>query len=432
MAQRSADTAETSAATATGTAHGPGPGSVHGVAPGTGAEPRVHYDPYDTAIVADPYPVYARLRDEAPLYYNPRYDFWALSRHADVERALLDWKVFSNRRSDILELVKSDFDMPDGVMMFEDPPEHTMLRGLMARVFTPRRMAEIEDRIRSYCITCLDPLVGTDGFDIIAELAAMMPMRVIGMLLGIPESEQVSVRDANDANLRTRPGTPIKVTDASRIADGRIYADYVDWRAANPSDDLMTALLNVEFTDEHGVHRKLTRPEVLHYTQVVAGAGNETTGRLIGWLAKVLAEHPRQRREIAEDRSLLTRAVDETLRFEPTGPHVARYLAADFDYAGTTVPAGSAMLLLFGAANRDERRYRDPDTFDIHRDNISHLTFGKGLHYCLGANLARLEGRVALDELLNRWPEWDIDRDTARLAPTSTVRGWEYLRILVG
>ena len=135
MAQRSADTAETSAATATGTAHGPGPGSVHGVAPGTGAEPRVHYDPYDTAIVADPYPVYARLRDEAPLYYNPRYDFWALSRHADVERALLDWKVFSNRRSDILELVKSDFDMPEGVMMFEDPPEHTMLRGLMARVF---------------------------------------------------------------------------------------------------------------------------------------------------------------------------------------------------------------------------------------------------------------------------------------------------------
>jgi cytochrome P450 len=206
----------------------------------------------------------------------------------------------------------------------------------------------------------------------------------------------------------------------------------VEWRAANPSDDLMTALLNVEFTDEAGVHRKLTRKEVLHYTQVVAGAGNETTGRLIGWLAKVLAEHPQQRREIVEDRSLLGRAVDETLRFEPTGPHVARYLARDFEYDGTTVPAGSAILLLFGAANRDERRYRNPDTFDIHRDNISHLTFGKGLHYCLGANLARLEGRVALDELLNRWPEWNIDYDTARLAPTSTVRGWEHLRMLVG
>jgi cytochrome P450 len=391
----------------------------------------VYYDPYDVGITADPYPTYARLREEAPIYYNDRYDFWALSRHPDVEKALSNWEVFSNQRSDILELMKSDFDMPKGVMMFEDPPVHTMLRGLMSRVFTPRRMAEIEDQIRQFCIRCLDPLVGSDGFDIIAELASMMPMRVIGMLMGIPEDEQISVRDANDANLRTRPGAPMKVVKADAIADGSVYADYVDWRAKNPSDDLMTALLNVEFDDENGVRRKLTRKEVLHYTQVVAGAGNETTGRLIGWLAKVLAEHPDQRREVAEDRSLLLRAVDETLRFEPTGPHVARYMARDFECYGTTVPAGSAMLLLFGAANRDPRRYQDPDNFDIHRDNISHLTFGKGLHYCLGANLARLEGRVALDELLNRFGEWDIDYNSMQLAPTSTVRGWERLRLVL-
>jgi cytochrome P450 len=391
----------------------------------------VYYDPYDVGITADPYPTYARLREEAPIYYNDRYDFWALSRHPDVEKALSNWEVFSNQRSDILELMKSDFDMPNGVMMFEDPPVHTMLRGLMSRVFTPRRMAEIEDQIRQFCIRCLDPLVGSDGFDIIADLASMMPMRVIGMLMGIPEDEQISVRDANDANLRTRPGAPMKVVKADAIADGSVYADYVDWRAKNPSDDLMTALLNVEFEDENGVRRKLTRKEVLHYTQVVAGAGNETTGRLIGWLAKVLAEHPDQRRDVAEDRSLLLRAVDETLRFEPTGPHVARHMARDFECYGTTVPAGSAVLLLFGAANRDPRRYQDPDNFDIHRDNISHLTFGKGLHYCLGANLARLEGRVALDELLNRFGEWDIDYDSMQLAPTSTVRGWERLRLVL-
>jgi len=306
-----------------------------------------------------------------------------------------------------------------------------MRRGVMSRVFTPRRMAEIEDQIRRYCIRCLDPLVGSDGFDIIAELASMMPMRVIGMLLGIPEDDQISVRDANDANLRTKPGTPMKVVNPDAIADGSIYADYIDWRARNPSDDLMTSLLNVEFEDEDGVTRKLTRKEVLHYTQVVAGAGNETTGRLIGWLAKVLAEHPGQRRDVFEDRSLLTRAVDETLRFEPTGPHVARYVIRDFECYGRTVPAGSAMLLLFGAANRDPRRYKDPDTFNIHRNNIAHLTFGKGVHYCLGANLARLEGRVALDELLNRWPEWDIDYDSLQLAPTSTVRGWERLRVVL-
>src|ERR1700741_5684878 len=204
----------------------------------------VYYDPYDINIVHDPYPVYARLRDEAPIYYNERYDFWAISRHADVEKALSDWQTFSNTRSDILELVKSKFDMPPGVMMFEDPPMHTMLRGLMGRVFTPRRMAAIEDQIRQYCVRCLDPLVGSSGFDIIAELASMMPMRVIGMLLGIPESEQISVRDANDANLRTKTGAPLRVADADSIADGRIYADYVEWRSKNPSDDLMTQLLN--------------------------------------------------------------------------------------------------------------------------------------------------------------------------------------------
>lgn len=390
----------------------------------------VYYDPYDVNITANPYPTFARLRDEAPLYYNERYNFWAISRHADVEKALSDWETFSNSRSDILELIQSRFPMPPGVMMFEDPPTHTMLRGVMSRVFTPRRMAAIEDQIRAYCVRCLDPLVGSNGFDIIAELASMMPMRVIGMLLGIPEADQIGVRDANDANLRTRPGTPMKVADPDSIADGRIYADYVDWRAENPSGDLMTALLNVEFEDASGVTRKLTRKEVLHYTQVVAGAGNETTGRLIGWLAKVLAEHPDQRREVEQDRSLLTRAVDETLRFEPTGPHVARYTLRDFEAYGTTVPAGSAVLLLFGSANRDPLRYKDPDTFSLHRDNISHLTFGKGVHYCLGANLARLEGRVALDELLNRWPEWDVDYDSLKLAPTSTVRGWERLRIV--
>jgi cytochrome P450 len=391
----------------------------------------VYYDPYDLTIAANPWPTYARLRDEAPIYYNDRYDFWALSRYSDVEAALSNWETFSNSRSDILELVKSDFDMPSGVMMFEDPPMHTMLRGLMGRVFTPRRMAAIENQIREFCVGCLDPHVGSGGFDIVAELAAMMPMRVIGMLLGIPESDQISYRDKQDANLRTKPGAPMKVSNAEAIADGRMFADYVEWRAHNPSDDLMTALLNVEFEDEHGVTRKLTRKEVLHYTQVVAGAGNETTGRLIGWLAKVLAENPEQRRQAVEDRTLLNRVVDETLRFEPTGPHVARYIIRDFECYGTTVPAGSAMLLLFGAANRDPARYANPDTFDIHRDNKAHLTFGKGLHYCLGANLARLEGRVALDELLTRFPQWDIDYDSMRPAPTSTVRGWERLRIIL-
>jgi cytochrome P450 len=190
-------------------------------------------------------------------------------------------------------------------------------------------------------------------------------------------------------------------------------------------------LLNAEFEDEHGEIRKLTRPEVLTYTEVVAGAGNETTGRLIGWLGKVLGDHPDQRREIVQRRELIPNTVEETLRFEPTGPHVARWVARDVEYYGTTVPKGGAMLLLVGSADRDERRYTDPDRFDVHRDEGAHLTFGFGLHFCLGAHLARLEGRVALDEVLNRFPDWEVDYDNITLAPTSTVRGWETMPVYV-
>jgi cytochrome P450 len=217
-----------------------------------------------------------------------------------------------------------------------------------------------------------------------------------------------------------------------RAVAGDLFVDYIEWRAKHPSDDLMTALLNAEFEDEKGEVRQLTRQEVLTYTSVVAGAGNETTGRLIGWLGKVLGDHPDQRREIVEDRTLLPNVIDETLRFEPTGPHVARYVARDVEYYGTTVPAGSAVLLLVGSANRDPERWTDPDRYDIHRDEGAHLTFGYGIHFCLGASLARMEGRVALDEVLKRFPEWEVDYDNVKLAPTSTVRGWETLPAFVG
>jgi cytochrome P450 len=396
----------------------------------TATDSDVYFDPYDVDINADPYPVYARLREEAPAYHNDRYDFWALSRHADVEQALRNWQAFSNTRSDILDVIKAGVDLPPGVIMFEDPPVHTMHRGLMSRIFTPKRMAALEDQVRAFCARSLDPLVGSGGFDIIEELAVVMPMRVIGMLLGIPEADQVAVRNKTDDNLRTVPGQPMQVREEN-VASGDMFADYIDWRAEHPSDDLMTHLLNAEFEDETGEVRTLTRDEVLTYTAVVAGAGNETTGRLIGWLAKLLAEHPDQRREVVEDRSLIPNVIDEALRFEPTGHAVARYVMQDVELHGTTIPAGSPILLLVAAANRDPRRYADPDVFDIHRADIQHLTFGYGLHFCLGANLARLEGRVALDELLKRFPEWDVDDEGMKLAPTSTVRGWERMPLVV-
>ena len=390
----------------------------------------VYYDPFDVEIDADPYPTFARLRDEAPVYYNERHDFWALSRYDDVEKALVDWRTFSSARGDILEVIQANVPLPSGVVLFEDPPLHTMHRGLMSRVFTPRKMDALEHDMREFCRRCLDPLVGTDRLDFVADLGAEMPMRAIGMLLGIPDADQPAIRDRNDAYLRTKAGKPMRV-DVDALVTGEMFAEYIDWRAENPSDDLMTALLNAEFEDETGTVRRLTRAEVLTYTQVIAGAGNETTGRLIGWIGKVLGEHPDQRRELVHDRSLGRNTIEELLRFEPTGPHVARCMAHDAEYYGQTIPRGSAVLLLVGAANRDERRYPGPDRFDIRRDLSQHLTFGYGLHYCLGAALARLEGRVALDEILNRFPNWEIDYDNVAIALTSTVRGWQSMPVFI-
>ena len=392
-------------------------------------ESELYYDPFDFEIDADPYPIWRRLRDERPVYYNERYDFYALSRFADVERALVDWRTYSSAKGTLLEIIKSDMEIPPGSIIFEDPPNHDLHRGLLSRVFTPRKMNAIEPKVREFCARSLDPLVGTGGFDFIADLGAQMPMRTIGMLLGIPEQDQEALRDKIDEGLRLDEGT-MPDFDLSRVqGQSEVFADYIDWRAKNPSDDLMTEMLQATYTDTDGLERRLTRDEVLNYINLVAAAGNETTTRLIGWTGKVLAEHPDQRRDLVEDRSLVANAIEELLRYEPPSPVQARYVTADVEHHGQVIPEGSAVLLLNASGNRDERKFADGERFDIHRTIDHHLSFGYGIHFCLGAALARLEGRVALDEVLQRFPEWEIDTDNAVQARTSTVRGWEKLPV---
>ena len=390
----------------------------------------VYYDPYDVGIVADPYPVYRRMREECPLYYNEAYDFYALSRYEDVERGLLDAATFISGKGGILELIRAGIELPPGVFIFEDPPAHTVHRRLMSRVFSPRHVAELEDKVRGFCAQCLDPLVGSPRFDIIAELGAQVPMKTISMLLGIPESDQEVIRDHADANLRTEAGKPMNVSTRGLLS-GELFADYIDWRAEHPSDDLMTDLLQAEFVDETGASRKLGRQELLTYLEVISGAGNETTNRLIGWTAKVLAEHPGQRRQIVADPTLVPGAIEEILRFEPPAHHMARVASKDVHLWGRTVPEGGIVIFLVGSANRDDRRHLDGDRFDIHRDIGRTLTFGNGIHLCLGAALARLEGRIVLEEFVSRFRDWDVDLEAAHLSPTSTVRGWETLPVVI-
>jgi cytochrome P450 len=388
----------------------------------------LYYDPYDFDIDADPYPVWRRLRDEAPLYYNERYDFYALSRFDDVEAALVDWQTYRSGRGTLLELIRADFENPPGNILFEDPPVHNAHRALMSRVFTPKKMNAIEPKVREFCARSLDPLMSSGGFDFVGDLGAQMPMRTIGYLLGIPESDQEAIRDRIDEGLRLNEEGP-SMPEGTLADSTEMFAEYLEWRREHPSDDLMTELINAEFEDESGTVRRLSRTEVLTYVNVLAAAGNETTTRLIGWTGKLLGEHPDQRREIAANRALIPQAIEEVLRYEAPSPVQARYVARDVEHHGCTIPEGSVLVLLNGSANRDERRFPDADRFDIHRQAAQHLSFGYGLHFCLGSHLARLEGRVALDEVLARWSDWEVDYVNAKQAHTSTVRGWESLPV---
>jgi cytochrome P450 len=393
----------------------------------TSTQSAVHFDPYDHELVVNPYPLYQRMREETPLYYNEQLDFFAVSRHEDVARTLQDHKTYSSAKGDILEIIKADMEMPSGVLIFEDPPVHPIHRRLLSRVFTPKRVAALEAPIREFCVRALDPLVGQGGFDFVADIGSQVPMRAIGMLLGIPEAEQEEVRDMVDAALRTEAGEAM--THEQLLFDGDAFGKYIDWRKKNLSDDIISQLITAEFEDETGTIRTLTREEVVTYVTVVAGAGNETTGRLIGWAGSTLAANPDQRQALVEDPSLIPNAIEELLRYEPTGPFMCRYVMQDVELYGTTVPQGSVMMAMLAAANRDPRRYPDPEKFDIRRKDIQHLTFGAGIHFCLGNALARLEGIVVLEELLKRFPTWEVDTAAAKLSPTSTVRGWETLPV---
>ena len=394
------------------------------------ADTGLYYDPFDYAIDDDPYPVWRRMREEAPLYFNDKYGFYALSRYADVSQALPDWQTYRSGRGTTADILFNGIEVPPGILLFEDPPLHDLHRRLLSRVFTPRRMVAVEDMVREFCVNALDPLRDGAGFDFVADLGAFMPMRTIGYLLGIPEEGQQQIRDLNDALITVDAGEGAAADISPTVFAQSIamFAEYIEWRASHPSDDLMTDLLNAEVEDPDGGLRRLERNEVLAYTAMIAGAGNETTARLIGFMGEQLALHPDQRHELVADPALIPAAVEETLRYEAPSPVQARYVARDVDLYGHTVQEGSYMLLLNGSANRDDERFADPDRYDIHRAG-GHLSFGQGLHFCLGSALARLEARVAFEEVLKRWTDWEVDYSNARRARTSSVRGWARLPV---
>ena len=386
----------------------------------------IHYDPSDYIIDADPYPLYRRMRDEAPLYHNEKMGFWVLSRFADVWEATMDHPTYSSAKGTTLE--EQPALLP--LMLWMDPPEHQRLRNLVSKAFTPRRIQELSDTIRTLASEFLDPYLGAGGMDAINDFTGKLPMNVISTLLGIPKEEREMVRLLSNRIMHREEGSVEHTEDSMNAAMQLLayFTECVELRKIKPSDDMMSALVQAEVPDADGTSTKLADEEILGFCILLAIAGNETVTKLLGNGIYWLWKHPQQRAELAKDASLLPGAVEELLRYDPPSHYQGRVTTRPVEWYGQTVPEGSRILLLTGSTGRDEREFPgEPEQFDIHRRFERHLGLGHSRHICLGGNLARLESRIAIEELLRRFPEYDIDIARAERVHSSNVRGYAKL-----
>jgi cytochrome P450 len=392
----------------------------------------LYWDPWDYDLHADSHPTWRRMREEAPLYRNEQHDFWALTRFQDVLEALVDWKSYSSARGDIVELIRGGVPESSRSLIFEDPPDHDIHRQMLIRAFTPRALQRIEERVRDFVRTMLDERMGSSGFDFVDDFGARVPGMVIAAMLGTPDSDLDEIRLLVDAQLHLDPGNPL---DRSQFNDNAAvlvdyFLDHARARQADPRDDLMSALVTLEFTDVAGVTRPLHESEAATYIKLLASAGNETTARFTGWAGAVLAQHPEQRAKLVERPELIPNAVEEILRYESPSMALARVALRDVEWYGEVLPAGSVLVVVQAATGRDQRQFEAPDVFDVERRIERHLSFGFGLHVCMGASLARMEARIILEEVLARFPEWDVEWSATDIVHTgSAVRGYRKLPI---
>ena len=387
------------------------------------------YDPFDPAVQEDPYPTYEVLRTQCPVYRAERSNTWVLSRYADVEAALLDPGTYSSGKGVV--------PTPDGMqiteqlmpmMLMMDPPRHGELRSLVSRAFTARRVAAMAEKIQAVTDELLDPLMNSSDCDFVQDFAGPLPAMVIADLLGVPRADRDQFRAWSSTLVQSNPLQDLSGLDLAGpgVAAAASLYDYFSGfladRRITPRDDLISALVQAEVNGE-----RLTDEELLGFCLLLLVAGHETTSNLLGNSAVVLAEHPRARRRMAEEPALIGPAIEELLRYDSPVQGLSRTLTRDVTLHGQDMKAGESVLLLFGSANRDERAFPSAGRFDIDRRPDHQIAFGRGVHFCLGAALARMEARTALETILHHRRDWQIDHAAAIRLHSGPIRGYDSL-----
>lgn len=389
------------------------------------------FDPFSDVFFNDPYPTYKRLRDEAPVYYNATYGFYALTRHEDVAEAYKNHEVFSSSRGVDLSMIKGDDPIPPLIIMM-DPPDHNRMRVLVSRVFTPRAVGALEPMVAEVVNAFLDA-ADPKHFDVVHDFSALFPVEIITRMLGVPEEHRQNIRIWLDKSLHREPGQ-IGISEAgmaAAIESGIVYYNLILEKRVNPGDDMISRLIAAEIPQDDGTTTSLDDVEIAGFASLLGGAGAETVTKLIGNAAVLFADNPSEWQKVLDDPGRIPAAVEEILRYHPPAQYVGRYTLKDITLHGVTIPAGSAVLLMNGSASRDERAYDEPDRFDIDREQGQNIGFGYGVHSCLGAALARMESRIAIEQLRERMPRYEIDRAGLKRVNMTNVAGYSHVPVTV-
>lgn len=395
----------------------------------------MEFDPYSDAFFDDPYDTYRWMRDEAPVYYSDRWDFYALTRNADVIAAHRDWETFSSAYGVTLDALSMHRRFDElNMLILLDPPEHERLRKLVRQVFTKAAIANLEPLVTDVVTSHVQALAGEDQFDMVANFAALFPVEIISSMLGVPEGERQQIRLWTDGFLHREPNNPFATESgvAASMAMGEYFLELAKEKRRKPDDLIISRLVTATYEDETGVTHRLTDQDIGTFSVLLASAGSETVTKLMGNGVMAFHDNPDQWQQVLADPGLIPGAIEEMLRLNPPSQYQGRFTTRDVALDGGTIPAGSPTLLVTGAATRDPRAYEQPDVFDIKRGGATTLAFGYGTHSCLGSWLARLETRVALQQLREHWPRFDVDTDGLRRVTMSNVAGYSHIPVHVG